>query len=117
MTTENHPADLTLNISMSDLTRRVSRLSNWFERLRHALAFDFVFARVHKTLWLDPAMAAGVVDRNLGEEACSFVIGGWDCLALNRCAMLPSGSKDQHRARRICFMPERQTVPTIPSTR
>jgi hypothetical protein len=42
--------------------------------LRHALAFDFVFACVHKTLWLDPAMAADGVDRNLGREDCISVI-------------------------------------------
>jgi hypothetical protein len=61
---------------MSDLTRRVNSLQKWFERLGHALAFDFVFARVHKALWLDPALAAGIVELNLGKEACVFVIGG-----------------------------------------
>jgi hypothetical protein len=30
---------------MSDLTRRVNCLQKWFEKRRHALAFDFVFAR------------------------------------------------------------------------
>jgi hypothetical protein len=44
---------------MSGFTRRVNGLSKWFEKRRHALAFDFIFARVRKTLWLDPAMAAG----------------------------------------------------------
>jgi hypothetical protein len=68
--------NLTLKINMSDFTRRANGLSNWFEKRRHALAFDFVFARVHKTLRLDPAMAAGVVELNLGKEACVFVIGG-----------------------------------------
>jgi hypothetical protein len=53
---------------MSDFTRRVNRLSKWFEKRRHALAFDFVFARVHKTLWLDPAMAADVVITSWSEK-------------------------------------------------
>jgi hypothetical protein len=44
---------------MSRFTRRVNSLQKWVGRLRHVLAFDFIFARVHKTLWLDPAMAAG----------------------------------------------------------
>jgi hypothetical protein len=81
MTTENHPANLTLKINMSDFTRRANGLSKWFEKRRHALAFDFVFARVHKTLWLDPAMAAGVVERNLEEEDCVSVIA---CCAAQR---------------------------------
>jgi hypothetical protein len=34
---------------MSDLTRRVNSLQKWFERLRHALAFDFVFARASQS--------------------------------------------------------------------
>jgi hypothetical protein len=55
--------------------RRVNSLSNRFESRCHALAFDFFFARVHRTLWRDPAMAAGVVGRNLGKETCIFVIG------------------------------------------
>jgi hypothetical protein len=41
---------LTLKISMSDLRRRVNNLQKWFERLRHALAFDFVFARSQNAL-------------------------------------------------------------------
>jgi hypothetical protein len=59
---------------MSDFMRRAKRLSNWFERSRHALAFDVVFVRVHKTHWRDPAMAAGVVACNLGREDCISVI-------------------------------------------
>jgi hypothetical protein len=103
---------LTLKISMSDLTRRVNSLQKWFERLRHALAFDFVFARVHKTLWLDPAIAAGVVERNLEKEDCVSVYrsGSRQC-----CPSLKGRVSIAHAAR--CFMPESQTVPTIPSTR
>ena len=55
--------------------RRVNSLSKWFENCRHALASDFFFARVHKALRRDPAMAAGVVERILGKEACVSVIG------------------------------------------
>jgi hypothetical protein len=40
--------NLTLKISMSDFMRRVNGLSNWFEKRRHALAFDFVFAAFTK---------------------------------------------------------------------
>jgi hypothetical protein len=29
----------------------------------------------HKTLWLNPAMAAGVVERTIGKEDCVSVIG------------------------------------------
>jgi hypothetical protein len=59
---------------MSDFMRRANRLSNWFERSHHALASDAVFARVDKTHWRDPAMAAGVVACNLEREDCVSVI-------------------------------------------
>jgi hypothetical protein len=65
--------NLTLKISMNDFMRRENGLSKWFETCRHALASDFFFARVHKTRWLDPAMAAGVVERILGKETCISV--------------------------------------------
>jgi hypothetical protein len=70
------------------LERRANWLSNWFERLRHALGFYFVFARVEKTLWLDPAMATGAVERTIEKEDCVSVI------ALPHCATLPESLGD-----------------------
>jgi len=46
-------ANLTLRIGVSGFMRRVKGLSKRFESCRHALAFDFFFARVHDTLWHD----------------------------------------------------------------
>ncbi len=50
--------------------RRLTRLTNAFskkvENLQHALALHFMyynFCRVHKTLSMTPAMAAGLADR------------------------------------------------------
>ena len=62
--TERH--NLTMRMSM----RRFSRLTNAFSKKvdnhRHALALYFVFdnfVRIHKTLRMTPAMAAGVSDQ------------------------------------------------------
>jgi hypothetical protein len=41
--------------------------------LLHLILFS---PALHKALWLDPALAAGIVELNLGKEACFFVIGG-----------------------------------------
>jgi hypothetical protein len=66
---------LTTRISMSDFLRRANRLSKWFERSRHAVAFDVVFARVDKTLWHDRQWQRVLLSASLGKEDCVSVIG------------------------------------------
>ena len=57
------------NLTMRMSTRRFTRLTNGFSKKLdnhvHALAlyFTFNFCRIHKTLRMSPAMAAGVTDR------------------------------------------------------
>ena len=57
------------NLTMRMNMRRSTRLTNGFSKkvdnLKHAVALHFMyynFARVHKTLGVTPAMAAGVSD-------------------------------------------------------
>src|ERR1700694_650911 len=57
--------NLTMRMSMRRFTRLTNAFSKKFENPCHALALYFVFhnfCRVHKTLGVTPAMAAGVVD-------------------------------------------------------
>lgn len=56
--------------SMRSIMRRFTRLTNAFSKKLdnhiHALALYFVFynfTRIHKTLRMSPAMAAGITDR------------------------------------------------------
>lgn len=58
--------NLTMRMSMRRFTRLTNAFSKKFENHCHALALYFVFynfCRVHKTLGVTPAMAAGVTDR------------------------------------------------------
>jgi IS1 family transposase len=57
--------NLTMRMSMRRFTRLTNAFSKKFENHYHALALYFVFynlCRVHKTLGVTPAMAAGVVN-------------------------------------------------------
>ena len=59
-------ANLTMRMSMRRFTRLTNAFSKRIDNHCHALALYFVwynFARIHKTLRVSPAMAAGVTDR------------------------------------------------------
>ena len=54
-----------MRMGMRRLTRLTNAFSKKVENLQHALALHFMhynFCRVHKTLGITPAMAAGVAD-------------------------------------------------------
>jgi len=58
--------NLTMRMSMRRFTRLTNAFSKKFENHCHALAlyfFFYNFTRVHKTLGVTPAMAAGITDR------------------------------------------------------
>src|SRR5207302_8486174 len=62
--TERH--NLTMRMSMRRFTRLTNAFSKRVENHRHQLALYFVFynfTRMHKTLRMTPAMAAGISDR------------------------------------------------------
>lgn len=64
--------NLTMRMGMRRLTRLTNGFSKKMENLQHALALHFMhynFARVHKTLGMTPAMAAGLADHpwSIGE--------------------------------------------------
>lgn len=57
--------NLTMRMGMRRFTRLTNAFSKKVENLQHALALHFMyynFARVHKTLGMTPAMAAGLAD-------------------------------------------------------
>lgn len=57
--------NLTMRMGMRRFTRLTNAFSKKLENLQHALALHFMhynFARVHKTLGMTPAMAAGLAD-------------------------------------------------------
>ncbi|HEX75762.1 MAG TPA: DDE-type integrase/transposase/recombinase [Dehalococcoidia bacterium] len=57
--------NLTMRMSMRRFTRLTNGFSKKIENLEHAVALHFMyynFARVHKTLGMTPAMAAGISD-------------------------------------------------------
>lgn len=58
--------NLTMRMSMRRFTRLTNGFSKKIENLQHAVALHFMyynFARIHQTLKVTPAMAAGVTDR------------------------------------------------------
>ncbi|MBY0306220.1 MAG: hypothetical protein K2W86_13865 [Sphingomonas sp.] len=58
--------NLTMRVSMCRLTRLTNAFQKKLDSHIHALALYFVFydsCRIHKTLRMSPAMAAGVTDR------------------------------------------------------
>ena len=57
--------NLTMRMSMRRFTRLTNGFSKKIENLEHAVSLHFMhynFARIHKTLRVTPAMAAGVSD-------------------------------------------------------
>ena len=70
--------NLTMRMSMRRFTRLTNAFSKKVENLRAAVALHFThynFVRVHKSLRITPAMAAGVSDRlwsleDLVDQAC-----------------------------------------------
>ena len=72
-----------LNIRMH--SRRMTRLTNAFskkmENHAHAMAFHFLyynFVRIHKTLKVTPAIAAGVTDRLWEVTDMVSVLEAWE---------------------------------------
>lgn len=64
-------ANLTMRMGMRRFTRLTNAFSKKMENHCHALALYFVyynFVRIHKTLRVTPAMAAGISDRLMGFE-------------------------------------------------
>ncbi len=64
-------SNLTMRMSMRRFTRLTNAFSKKFENHCHALALYFVwynFCRIHKTLRVTPAMAAGVTDKLMSME-------------------------------------------------
>ena len=64
--------NLTMRMSMRRFTRLTNAFSKKLENLQHALALHFMwynFGRVHQTLKMTPAMAAGLADHpwSIGE--------------------------------------------------
>ena len=58
--------NLTMRMSMRRFTRLTNAFSKKLDNHIHALALYFVFynfTRIHKTLRVSPAMAAGITDR------------------------------------------------------
>jgi hypothetical protein len=57
--------NLTMRMNMRRFTRLTNGFSKKVDNLKHAVALHFMyynFARVHKTLGVTPAMAAGITD-------------------------------------------------------
>ncbi len=69
--------NLTMRMAMRRFTRLTNAFSKKFENHCHALALYFFwynFCRVHKTLGVTPAMAAGLTDRVMHMSACVALI-------------------------------------------
>lgn len=57
--------NLTMRMSMRRFTKLTNGFSKKIENLFYAVALHFMyynFARIHKTLWITPAMEAGIAD-------------------------------------------------------
>jgi hypothetical protein len=69
--------NLTMYMSMRRLTRLTNCFSKKIENLEHAVSLHFMhynFGRIHKTLRVTPAMAAGISDHVWSmEEICNLV--------------------------------------------
>jgi hypothetical protein len=67
--TERH--NLTMRMQMRRFTRLTNGFSKRIDNHRHSLALHFVwynFCRIHKTLRVSPAMAAGLTDKLMNLE-------------------------------------------------
>jgi IS1 family transposase len=85
--------NLTMRMSMRRFTRLTNAFSKKVENHIHALALYFVhynWMRVHKTLRVTPAMAAGLTDKLMDWEDIITIMDakGKDALAQKRAAML-----------------------------
>jgi hypothetical protein len=66
------------------MTRLTNAFSKKMENHAHAMALHFLyynFVRIHKTLKVTPAMAAGVTDRLWEVADMVSVLGAWDTMA------------------------------------
>ncbi len=69
--------NLTMRMHMRRFTRRTNAFSKKFENHYHALALYFMFynwVRIHKTLRVTPAMAAGLTDKLMSMEDVAALI-------------------------------------------
>jgi IS1 family transposase len=85
--------NLTMRMSMRRFTRLTNALSKKFENHVHALSLYFVhynWMRIHKTLRVTPAMAAGLTDKLMGWEDIIAIMDAKkkDALVQKRAAML-----------------------------
>jgi IS1 family transposase len=85
--------NLTMRMGMRRFTRLTNAFSKKIENHVHALSLYFVhynFMRIHKTLRVTPAMAAGLTDKLMGWEDIIAIMDaeGKDALAQKRAAML-----------------------------
>jgi len=70
-------SNLSMRMHMRRFTRLTNAFSKKFENHCHALALYFVFynwVRIHKTLRVTPAMAAGLTDKLLSMEDVAAMI-------------------------------------------
>jgi hypothetical protein len=79
------------NLTMRMQMRRFTRLTNAFSKKieNHALSvalhyLHYNFCRIHKTLRVTPAMAAGVTDRLWGVADMVQVLESWEAETLQK---------------------------------
>ena len=74
-------ANLTMRMNMRRFTRLTNAFSKKVENHAHAVALHMMyynFVRIHKTLRVTPAMAAGVIDRLWGIGDIVTVLEQWE---------------------------------------
>lgn len=84
------------DVSMRRFTRLTNAFSKKFDNHVHALSLYFVFynfCRIHKTLRMSPAMAAGVTDRLWSLEGVLARIGADTPAPVKRGPYKPRNSK------------------------
>jgi len=68
-----------MRMSMRRFTRLTNAFSKKVENHTHAVALHYMhynFARIHRTLRITPAMAAGVTERLWSIEEIASLVGG-----------------------------------------